>query len=47
MKYKLNPEVIILILIFIGSLKILIWTSIDPSTFSNAYQEKIGLSKSE
>ncbi len=45
MKYKLNPEVIVLILIFISSLKLFIWTSIDPSTFSNTKQEKIGLTK--
>ncbi len=45
MKYKLNPEVIILILIFIGSLKLFIWTSIDPDTFSDSKQEKIGLTK--
>ena len=43
MKHKLNPEVIILILIFISSLKLLIWKSIDPSTFSHAEQKKIGL----
>ena len=43
MKHKLNPEVIVLILVFIGSLKLLIWKSIDPSTFSDAQQKKIGL----
>ena len=45
MKKKLNPEIVVLILIFISSLKVLIWTSIDPSTFSGAEQEKIGLTK--
>ena len=45
MKDKLNPEIVILILIFIGSLKVFIWTSIDPTTFSDTKQEKIGLTK--
>ena len=45
MKKRLNPEIVVLIVICISSLKVLIWTSIDPSTFSDAEQEKIGLIK--
>ena len=45
MKYKVNFELIILGLIFITSLKIVIWKSIDPSTLSKIQQEEIGIGK--
>ena len=45
MKQKLNLELVILILIFISSLRLLIWKNLDPSTFSDAEQEKIGLTR--
>ena len=43
MKYKINFELVILTLIFIGSLKVLIWESINPNSFSKSQKEKIGL----
>ncbi len=45
MKNKVNWELIVLALVFISSLKVIIWKSIDPSTFSKGEQEKIGLNK--
>ncbi len=43
MKHKVNSELVILTLILIGSLKVIVWKSIDPSTFSKAQKEEIGL----
>ncbi len=44
-KQKANWELVILILIYTNSLRILIWKNLDPSTFSASEQEKIGLAR--
>ena len=43
MKYRINFELVTLTLILIGSSKVIIWKSIDPSTFSKAEKEEIGI----
>lgn len=45
MKYKVNFELVILVLLFLGSLKIFIWQNIYPSTLSRTQQEEIGIGK--
>ena len=45
MKDKIYFELLVLTLIFIGSLKMIIWESIDPTTFSKSQREQIGLDK--
>ena len=45
MKYRINLELVILTLIVIGSLKLIIWKSIDPSTFSKSEKEEVGIGK--
>ena len=43
MKYRINFELVLATLIVIGSSKLLIWKSIDPSNFSKAEKEEIGI----
>ena len=45
MKYRINLELVILTLVIIGSLKLIIWKSIDPSTFSETQKEEVGIGK--
>lgn len=45
MKQKPNWELLILILIYASSLRMLIWKNLDPTTFSDSEQEKIGLTE--
>ena len=45
MKYGINFELVVMNLLFIGSLKLIVWRSIDPSTFSKAEKEEIGIGR--
>ena len=45
MKYRINFELVILTLMFVASLKIIIWESIDVTNFSESQKEKTGLGK--
>ena len=43
MKYRINFELVIVSLILIGFSKVMIWKSIDPSSFSKAEKKEIGI----
>lgn len=45
MKQRFNLELAILVFIFFGFLDFSLWRNVDPTSLSDAEQEKIGLNK--